>query len=261
MRLLEAVELNKISITENLRENNWEKDIEELAKSIKSVGLLQPPTLRSVNNGYTVIYGARRVAACKLLKLKTIPAIVIDEEDTKEIWPKRLAENITRKNLQPLEEALVLKKIKEELKLTSKTIADAIGVTEGYVCQRLQLLTLPKEIQEALQKGRIDFTHARHLARVVDAKEQKKLLRIAEKFSPAHFQEKLRAAKKRKTQRGRPRKQNTPRSITEIKKAAAEIDKELVKATEDKNTLREEFLKGMLRGLGWAGGFISAPLL
>lgn len=259
---LENVEVSKISITDNIRDENWEKDISELVESIKTVGLLQPPTvIRKKDGSFSVVYGARRVAACKQLKMKTIPAFVIENRAAKEIWPQRLAENISRKNLQPLEEARIFKYLKEELQLTAKEIAKAIGVTESYISQRLQLLSLPEEVQEALKKSQIDFTQARSLARIANPKEQSRLLKIAKKCSPEYFREKLEEAPKKETNRGRPKKEkNKVKTITEIKKAAVEIDKARMAAIEAGNRLQEEFLKGMLRGLGWAGGMVDTLL-
>jgi len=259
---LEQVTLSKIISENNLRDDGWEKSIDDLMKSIKAVGLKQPPVLSANGDGtYNVEYGYRRVEACKRLGMKNIPALVIKKQNTEQTLQDKVAENYGRHNFAPLEEARIFQKLKEN-GLPVNKIAAAIGTTEGYVSQRLQLLKLPEEIQTALEKKEIEFAHARELLRIEDPKKQKKLLAAAKKYNVQQFANMLSDEDKRKTKRGRPVKKENPemRAVkprNEILAAEAKLDKLRVEAINSGNKLREEFIKGMLRAFEWTLGNID----
>ncbi|WP_179281264.1 ParB/RepB/Spo0J family partition protein [Paenibacillus sp. XY044] len=128
-------------------------NIEELAKNISEIGLLQPITVKKLQNGnYRIILGARRYKAVKLLKKTHIPANISNTEDETEIYLQQLAENMERENFSPIEEAKLFYKLttdpvfhKSELYISQK-----IGKNERYIKRKLELLKFGKDVQEII---------------------------------------------------------------------------------------------------------------
>lgn len=260
---LEEVALSKVVISENLRKPGWEKEVADLVKSIQSVGLKQPPLLMLTKEGkYLVVFGNRRVLACKEAGLQKISALVVSQTTEQTRIQDQLAENYGRKNLDCIEEAQIFKKLKDQ-NYTATELAKIIGLSESYISQRLQLLKLPPALQKALKDGKIEFAHARELLRIESPKQQEKLLQFALTHTPEQFKEKLEKQEKRQTKRGRPKKEKsetakkTTRTRHEILAVEAKIDKLRVDAVESGNKLREEFFKGTLRALEWVLGNIE----
>jgi len=147
-------------------------------------------------------------------------------------------------------------------------LAARIGKTDGYVSQRLSLLKMPDVVQKAVQDGEITPTHARELSRLTDEKEQEKLLKHAKRMSMPEFKEKIEAATSKKlTNRGRKAKPEkvaradgrvpVVRSKEDLRKALSTLDVHKKKADDMGDKLRAEFFKGMMRGIGWAGGLVK----
>jgi ParB family chromosome partitioning protein len=140
-----------------------EQSLRELSESIKTVGLLQPITVKkNVDGTYRLLEGERRLKAHQMAGIPTIRAI-LGGGDEKEIADRRLAENVVRENLSDIELAKEFQR-KTDLGETQEEIAAAIGKSRVYVAQRLSLLRLPEDSLRQLEEGRITFTDARGLA-------------------------------------------------------------------------------------------------
>lgn len=151
-----------------------EKELNELANSIIKYGVIQPIVLRKIGEKYEIIAGERRYKASCLAGLQKIPAIIKDTDDntSAEI---ALLENIQRKNLTVIEEAQSYKKLIDK-GFTQDDIASKMGVSQSSIANKMRLLNLPKEVQDALLFNRISERHARSLLSLNNPDLQKSLL-------------------------------------------------------------------------------------
>ena len=152
-----------------------EKALKELAASIKEHGVIQPIIVRNVNGKYEIIAGERRYKASALAGKTTIPAIVKNLDD-KESSKVALLENLQRKNLNPIEEAKTYQKILELDEMTQEELAKTMGKSQSAVSNKMRLLQLTDEVQQAVLKEEISERHARTLLRVEDHKKQIEML-------------------------------------------------------------------------------------
>lgn len=153
-----------------------ERALKELAVSIKEHGVIQPIIVRSVaNSKYEIIAGERRYKASALAGLTKIPAIIRNLDD-KESSKVALLENLQRRNLNPIEEARTYQKILELDQMTQEDLAKTMGKSQSAVANKLRLLSLPIEIQDALLQEKISERHARTLLSITDSKKQQELL-------------------------------------------------------------------------------------
>jgi ParB family chromosome partitioning protein len=134
-----------------------------LSQSILKQGVMQPIIVRPVgNNQYEIIAGERRWRAAKLANLNDVPVIIKNIPDESAL-AMALIENIQRENLNPLEEAVGIKRLIDEFNMTHEEAADAVGKSRVTVSNLLRLLTLTKPVQDRLLNGKIDMGHARAL--------------------------------------------------------------------------------------------------
>ena len=137
-----------------------QESIDELSRSIKKHGLLQPIIVRPINRGFEIVAGHRRFQACKLLRWKTIPAMVKDVSD-KDAFELQLVENIQRKTLDPIEEAQAFKLYVRDYGWGGVTyLAETIMKSEQYVSSRIQLLKLPQNVMGKVKSGELKVSHA-----------------------------------------------------------------------------------------------------
>ncbi|TDC10734.1 ParB/RepB/Spo0J family partition protein [Nonomuraea longispora] len=149
--------------------------LEELAKSIREVGLLQPIVVRSVGGGqYELIMGERRWRACKQVGLDPIPAIVRNTQDT-DLLRDALIENLQREQLNPLEEAAAYQQLLDDFQATHDQLAQKVGRSRSHITNTLRLLNLPPEIQPKVAAGVISAGHARALLGLSSVEEQTQL--------------------------------------------------------------------------------------
>src|SRR5699024_7291482 len=169
-----------------------EKSLKELAVSIKEHGVIQPIIVRNIGNKYEIIAGVRRYKASALAGLTKIPAIVRNLDD-KESSKVALHENLQRKNLNPIEEARTYQKILELDQMTQEELAKTMGKSQSAVANKLRLLALTDEVQDALLKDEISERHARTLLNAKDAETQKQLLKevIDKKMTVRELEEKI----------------------------------------------------------------------
>ena len=152
-----------------------EEALNELASSIKELGIIQPVSLRKMSNGsYQIIAGERRYRAAKLAGLKSMPAYVRTVED-ETVMEMALIENIQREDLNAVEIALTFQKLIEQYNLTQEKLSERIGKKRTTIANYLRLLKLPAEIQLGLKNKVIDMGHARALLAVDNASLQLKL--------------------------------------------------------------------------------------
>lgn len=177
-----------------------ERALKELAVSIKEHGVIQPIIVRRVNGKYEIIAGERRYKASALAGLTKIPAIIRDLDD-KESSKVALLENLQRKNLNAIEEARTCQKILELDQLTQEELAKTLGKSQSAIANKLRLLSLPDDIQDALLKEQISERHARALLNVDNPKTQKDLLKkiISNKMSVRMLEEEINSLNPQKT--------------------------------------------------------------
>jgi ParB family chromosome partitioning protein len=150
--------------------------LEELAASIRAQGVMQPVVVRPrTHGGYELVAGERRWRAAQLAGLTRIPAVVRDVTD-EQASAMALIENIQREDLNPLEEAHALDRLRSEFNLTQQQVADAVGKSRVAVTNLLRLLNLAPAVRELLGAGAIEMGHARALLSL-DPLEQERLAR------------------------------------------------------------------------------------
>jgi ParB family chromosome partitioning protein len=149
-----------------------EETLEELAASIRHIGVIQPITVKEIEGErYVIISGERRYRASKIAGLKSIPAYIKTAED-ENIVEMALIENIQREDLNSIEIALAYQKLLEDYGLTQEKLSERIGKKRTTITNYLRLLKLPAEIQLSLKNKKIDMGHARALISVEDPEVQ-----------------------------------------------------------------------------------------
>ena len=152
-----------------------EEEILDLSDSIKEHGVIQPLVVRSIGDKYEIIAGERRYKASVLAGKETVPVIIKNLND-KESAEVALIENIQRKNLTPIEEALSYKKILDMGYLNQVKLAERLGKSQSSIANKIRLLNLSDEVQEALLENKISERHARSLLKLSTNKLQNELL-------------------------------------------------------------------------------------
>ena len=168
--------------------------LEELADSIRTLGLIQPITVRRKGDGrYQIISGERRFRACQLSGMDMVPAYIRDTND-QGMLEMAIVENIQRENLDPIEVAMSYQRLIEECNLTQEQMAVRVGKKRASVTNYLRLLRLPAKIQHDLKVGLLSVGHAKVLLGVEDIKLQEYLcdLVIKEDMSVRQLEEKIR---------------------------------------------------------------------
>lgn len=168
-----------------------EESLEELAASIREIGIVQPISLRQLANGtYQIIAGERRYRAAQRAGLTTIPAYIRTVED-EAVMEMALIENIQREDLNAIEIALSFRKLIEQYNLTQEQLSERIGKKRATVTNYLRLLKLPAEVQIGLRDKIIDMGHARALLSVENAAVQLELYKaiVAEGLSVRRVEE------------------------------------------------------------------------
>ncbi|MDF1780847.1 MAG: ParB/RepB/Spo0J family partition protein [Alcanivoracaceae bacterium] len=137
--------------------------LQELSESIKAQGVMQPIVVRPLGEKrYEIIAGERRWRAAQMAGMTTIPAVIRDVPDEAAI-AMALIENIQREDLNPMEEALALSRLKDEFELTHQQVADAVGKSRAMVTNLLRLISLEEEVKKLLEHGDLEMGHARAL--------------------------------------------------------------------------------------------------
>ena len=154
-----------------------DEGLEELAASIRELGIIQPLSLRDApDGGYQIIAGERRWRAAQKAGLRTVPAYIRTASDS-EVTEMALIENIQREDLNAIEVALAFRKLIDTYDLTQERLSERVGKSRSVITNHLRLLKLPAEIQIALRDRRLDMGHARALLSIDDPKLQLKIFK------------------------------------------------------------------------------------
>jgi ParB family chromosome partitioning protein len=148
------------------RTNFQAVDIDDLVESIREHGIVQPLIVTEGKNGYQLIAGERRLRAAKQLGLKKVPAIIRRASEQQKL-ELAIVENVQRKDLNPIERALGFKKLIDEFQLRQEDVAKKVGQKRSSIANTLRILTLPDDIIEYLQQGRLTEGHAKVLLSLV----------------------------------------------------------------------------------------------
>jgi len=207
------VDINSISPNPKQPRTTFDEDaLNELAASIKEVGVMQPPVVRSLNNGrYELIMGERRLRASKLAGLKTIPVIIRETSDN-ELLREALVENIQRSQLNPLEEGAAYQNLLNDFGYTHDELAIKVGKSRSAVTNTLRLLNLPASVQRRIAAGVLTAGHARALLSLTDEAEIERLaLKIVAEGLSVRAVEELVALGRESV---KPKKAPTPKAIS-----------------------------------------------
>ena len=150
--------------------------IEELSRSIRSHGVIQPIVVRKVEQGYEIIAGERRWRAAQRAGLLKVPVVVRDIPEDR-LLAVALIENIQREDLNPIEEAVAYRRLSDEFHLTQEQIADAVGKDRSSIANYVRLLRLPQEVRANVASNALSMGHARALLALPDETAQLRLAR------------------------------------------------------------------------------------
>jgi ParB family chromosome partitioning protein len=146
--------------------------LDELRQSIVEKGIIQPITVRRIEDGYQLISGERRVRAAREAGLARIPAYIIHVRSNEEMLELALIENLQREHLNPIEIAISYRRLIEEVQLTHDQLSQRIGKDRSTITNFLRLLKLPDVVQNAVRRGDVSSGHARALINVEDSAVQ-----------------------------------------------------------------------------------------
>ena len=176
---INEVELSKIVPNPDQPRRTFDEEaLQELSASIKSIGLVQPITLRKLNDeSYEIIAGERRFRASQMAGMESIPAYIktVDDDETMEM---ALIENIQREDLNSIEIALAYQKLINTLSLTQEQLSERVGKKRATVANYLRILKLPAEVQMGVKDKKIDMGHARALVTMNDPVAQLSLYNL-----------------------------------------------------------------------------------
>ena len=199
---INEIQIDQIQANPNQPRREFdEESLQELAHSIREIGIVQPITLRQIaNNKFQIVAGERRWRASQIAGLKAIPAYIrtIDDETVMEM---ALVENIQREDLNAIEIALAYEHLMENSGMTQEKVAERVGKSRTAVANYLRLLKLPAQVQMALQKKEIDMGHARALLSLESPSMQIKLFKEIQKngYSVRKVEDLVRNFKSRET--------------------------------------------------------------
>ncbi|MBD5207084.1 MAG: ParB/RepB/Spo0J family partition protein [Bacteroidales bacterium] len=170
------IDLDRISPNPDQPRRSFDEEaLNELAASIRELGVVQPLTLRLLDDGdYQIIAGERRWRAAKMAGLDSVPAYVRTASDS-ELTEMALIENIQREDLNAIEVALCFRKLIDTYNLTQERLSERIGKKRATIANHLRLLKLPAEIQLGLRDRKLDMGHARAILAIEDPKIQLKV--------------------------------------------------------------------------------------
>jgi len=222
------------------RQTFHEESIAQLSDSIRDQGILQPLLVTATANGrYRIIAGERRFRAARIAGLETVPCIVKDLDIIHQMEIS-LIENLQREDLNPLEAAKGIRALMDQCGYTQEKVSARLGKSRPAVANLLRLLTLPEEVSEMVRDGLISAGHARVLAGLQDAEEQKRLAhRAADEAMSVRQLEALCA-------RSRTQERKTPRRPRELAPELAELQERILEKTGMRSTLSGTVQRGRI---------------
>ena len=177
--LSNEIEISKIEANPYQPRTKFDEEaLNELAQSIKELGIVQPLTVRKINNNsYQLIAGERRFRAAKIAGLTKVPVYIRVADDDK-MLELALVENIQREDLDSIEVAISYQRLIDEIKLTQESLSERVGKKRSTISNYLRLLKLPAEIQKGIREKRLLMGHARALVNVDDPKSQLNIFQL-----------------------------------------------------------------------------------
>jgi len=157
------------------RENFDEAALEDLKNSIAEKGIIQPLSVRKVDDGYELIAGERRLRAVTALEIERVPAYILDVESDEDMLELSLIENIQREDLNPVDIAKAYNKLLTDCNLTQEQVSRRVGKERSTVANFLRLLKLPQRIQESMKRGELNMGHGRALISIENNELQNKI--------------------------------------------------------------------------------------
>lgn len=218
--------------------------LHELAESIRTLGLIQPITVRRIAaDRYQIISGERRFRASRLAGLDMVPAYIRDADD-QGMLEMAIVENIQRENLDPIEVAMSYQRLIDECNLTQEQMAERVGKKRASVTNTLRLLKLPAKIQHDLKVGLVSVGHAKVLLGIEDPQLQEKLcdLVVKEELSVRQLEEKIRKAENQASQEG----EKTANPQEELPEEYSKVLERVGKYFEDISLKRNKTGKGTM---------------
>jgi ParB family transcriptional regulator, chromosome partitioning protein len=175
---IEDLSISDITLPTNQLRSNM-NNLEELAESIRNIGLLQPIIVRSNNSeNFEIVAGNRRFSACKKLGLRKIPCHIVELDD-KKAFEVSVIENVQRRTLNPIDEGLAFQKYVNEFGWGSVSeLAKKLSKSKSYVCKRIKLIELPKDVKELISNSEVKTTIGEELFPINDKHVQSKLARL-----------------------------------------------------------------------------------
>ena len=238
------IELSRIvSNPHQPRREISQPQVEDLAQSIRSEGLIQPIVVRPKESGYELIAGERRLQAFKFLKRSTIPARIMEVSDASSA-ALALIENIQRENLNPVDEANAYASLIRDFDLTQEATAKRVGKSRAAIANALRLLTLSGEIQGFLSRRLLSTGHAKVLLGIEDAAQRSLLARrvIETGMSVREAEQEVRRLKNKKGGTGKPGNQLTTAEATAIR----DLEKRLAEHLNANVTVKHGVKRGKL---------------
>lgn len=170
------LKLNDISPNDGQPRKIFKDDsLNELAASIKEIGVIQPILVQRAGEGYRIIAGERRWRAARIAGLTTIPAIVRDDLSDTETMAQALIENILREDLNPIEEASAMKDLLVTHKLTQEKLSNLLGKPRATIANTIRILNLDESLQEFVSRGDLSEGHAKVILGLKDKEDQRKV--------------------------------------------------------------------------------------
>lgn len=165
---IHEVDINKINPNKNQPRTNFdEESLQELADSINEVGIIQPLTVKKIDDYYEIIAGERRWRAARIAGLRKVPVIVKEFDDLKSL-EAALIENVQREDLNPMEEAFTYVRFSEEFNLNQEEIAKKVGKSRSAIANAMRLVNLDLRVQTFVKEGKISNGHGRTLLGISD---------------------------------------------------------------------------------------------
>lgn len=214
------IEISKIEANPYQPRTKFDEEaLKELAQSIKELGIVQPLTVRKINNNsYQLIAGERRFRAAKIAGLTSVPVYIRLADDDK-MLELALVENIQREDLDSIEVAISYQRLIDEIKLTQESLSERVGKKRSTISNYLRLLKLPAEIQKGIREKRLLMGHARALVNVDDPKSQLDIfkLTVENDFSVRKVEELVRELNKGSKDKKTPSKTSLPKEYESLK--------------------------------------------
>ncbi len=181
------------------RKDFLKEPLEELAKSIKEQGVIQPITVRKKGDNYEIIAGERRWRASQLAGLQEVPAIIKEVDDQKSM-ELALIENLQREDLNPVEEAMGYQLLIDDYDLSQQDLATKVGKSRSTITNSLRVLTLPRDVRQLLRQGLLSLGHAKVLLGIENPKEQLTLAKkaVQKKLSVRALEKEIRKGRSQK---------------------------------------------------------------